>query len=106
MDNRIELLEESRNSWQESAEHDKKQFLASFAMTATGAFLTGVGTNATIDKDVRGGITGIAIGAIMAISSAKVVMEEIHDFAEMSARANTRQQQINEIADKSQTNNF
>lgn len=98
MNTRREFLIESRDSWKESANHDRKQFLASFAIAATGLTLAGVGIGTMIGGDVGGAIE-LVVGGGMAVAFGKTGISEVQDFADMTAQTAVRQSQINELAE-------
>lgn len=56
-------LEVSRDFWAESAAHDRKQFLSSFVIAATGIVLVGVGIKTALDSDIAGGFLAIGVGS-------------------------------------------
>ena len=99
MSSQRESLEESRDFWQESAKHDKKQFLASLVIAATGVTLVSVGIGTIVKGDLAGGALEIAVGAGLAAPSVKMGLDEIQDFADMTAQTAVRQSQIDELTE-------
>ncbi|HUD03416.1 MAG TPA: hypothetical protein VMR51_01390 [Patescibacteria group bacterium] len=99
MSSQKEFLEESRDSWSESAKHDRKQFLASFTIAATGLALAGVGIGTAFSGDVIGGVIEIGVGGALAFASARQGLGEVQDFAEMTAQTAVRQSQIDELTE-------
>ncbi|HLB66429.1 MAG TPA: hypothetical protein VJJ78_02450 [Candidatus Saccharimonadales bacterium] len=97
MKNQRETLEESRDSWTESASHDRKQFLASFAITATGIVLVGIGIKTALSGDVSGGVLEMGVGGGLATTFGKMGLSEVQDFANMTAQTAVRQSQLDEL---------
>ncbi len=97
MSRKRELLEESRDFWQEEANYDKRNFLASFTITAAGLTLAGVGIGTLSKGDVTGGLAEVIFGGGVAIASAKLALGEVIDFADMSAKTAVIQSQIDQL---------
>jgi hypothetical protein len=95
MNKRI-FLEESRKSWAESAQHDKKQFLGSFALVSASVCVIGIGVKTIIDGDITGGTAAIAVGGGMSFAFGKEMLLEIQDYAEMTAVVAVRQSQLDQ----------
>ncbi len=92
-----ESLEESIDSWAESARHDRKQFLASFAIAATGVGVFGIGIKTALSGDVPGGVLEMGIGGGLAATFGKIGLGEVQDFADMTAQTAVRQNQLDEL---------
>lgn len=99
MTNRRELLEESKDSWIKSARHDKSQFLASFALTAVGIGLAGVGVKTALSGDVGGGIIEISAGTGITGLFGGLAVSEVEDYAHSTAQIVAKQHQIDELAE-------
>lgn len=99
MSSQKEALVESRDFWRESARHDRKQFLASFAMAAAGLTLAGVGISTMASGDIAGGALEFVIGGGYAAAFTKTGLDEVQDFADMTALTAVRQSQINELGE-------
>lgn len=99
MKSKREVLEESIGNWAESARHDRKQFLASFAIAATGIGLVGIGIKTALSGDVPGGVFEMGFGGGIATTFGKIGLSEIQDFAEMTALTEVRQNQLNELVE-------
>jgi preprotein translocase subunit Sss1 len=99
MSSQKEFLEESRDFWSESIKYDKKQFLASFAIAATGLTLAGVGVGTVMGGDVMGGLLELGFGGGLAIALGKQGLDEVQDFADMTAQTAIRQNEIDQLAE-------
>jgi len=99
MKDQRESLEESRDFWAESANYDKKQFLASFVIVATGIGLFGIGIKTALSGDIQGGVLEMGVGGGMAVAFGKIGLGEIQDFADMTAKTSVRQNQLDELAE-------
>ncbi|MBI4101195.1 hypothetical protein HY441_01825 [Candidatus Microgenomates bacterium] len=96
MENEKTWLENSRDSWLESAKHDKRQAMASFVIAASGAFMAGEGTMLALD----GRPVGILLaggGALLSAGFGRMGKQELTGAMRTQAQAGVRQYQIEQL---------
>lgn len=99
MSSQRKFLEESIDSYRESARHDKNQFLASFVIAATGIALAGVGIGSMINGNIAGGAAELGIGSTMAVVFGQLGLKDVRSFTDMTAQIAVRQYQIEQLAE-------
>ena len=99
-------LEESRDFWQGSAEHDKKQMKLSLYLGAAGVYLSGASSVAAgaglFSGDIlmtSAGAAGLFSGGLMTLIGADQLREEFKNFTKMQSRTAVREQEISELED-------
>ena len=85
-----ERLEESRNFWEQSVEHDKSQLRMSVAIGSSGLFLAGVGIGFAIAGHPEG-ILAIGTGSVITYVGAKETISDFQDYTQSNERVATRQ---------------
>jgi len=98
MESTIELLEESRNNWQDEANHERRQIKSSLFLVVGSAALAGIGIGTILGGEISGGILEVAVGVSFSYLFAKVGLDEVQQYAEMTSLANERQHQIEIIS--------
>ncbi len=105
MNNRVSSSEESRDSWLESVDHDKKQLLGSLAISGMGLLLAGVGIARIITggEPAEGGFE-VAVGSGLAFMGGRLARNEFRMLLGAHAVAAQRQLELdsldqNEVAD-------
>ncbi len=94
MNRHRKFLVESRDFWQESANYDKKQILASFAIASTGIAYIGVGIGTIINGNLASGVVEVGVGSAIAIPYFKMSLSGIKDYAESTAITAVRQNEL------------
>ena len=92
-----EPLEASRESWQESTEHDKRQLILSLGIGGAGLFLAGVGIVGIVAGAPIEGAAGVAAGGTLTYWGAKDAERELRSMLEMQAITAQREQQLREL---------
>jgi hypothetical protein len=97
MDKRI--IEQSRDFWDESAEHDKKQLKLSLAIGGMGLGLAGVGVMGILaGAPIEGGLA-VALGGGLTATGAESAKSEIQMMLEAKAIAARRGLQAEQAVD-------
>jgi|SRR3989344_4828557 len=97
MSDRKQQLSESRDFWQESAKHDKRQALASFAVAACGVSAATVGALASIEGEPIIGVPAIVVGAGLLISGYRQARSEIESAMDVQGLVAIRQHELDKL---------
>ena len=92
--NRIEFLKESIDSWQQSANHDKKQTLLSSIFAAIGIVPATVGTELIFSGDVVGGLVGLVMGGSFIVEGVHEGLRELRDYTDCVSIVAVRQHEL------------
>lgn len=95
-----EFLTDSRDSWQESANHDKKQALASFAIAASGISLATSGAIAGFEGAPVIGIPAFLVGVAVSIHSYRDAKFEIERAMKMQGLADIKQHELDNLSNQ------
>ena len=88
------FLEESRDSWQVSADHDKRQALTSFVIAGCGVAIGTAGSIGTIEGEPVIGVPGIVVGVGMLMAGYRAAKQDIESAMEMQGKVAVREHEI------------
>ncbi len=89
-----EFLQDSIDSWQQSANHNKRQIISSFILAGIGIVPAVVGAEALYSGDVVGGLAAVGFGGVITAAGAHEVVEDLKLFADSNSTLAIRQDEL------------